>query len=636
MKKGFLQTLSIFSILMMNFVSASFHYGYNRFSFRGLIDNFDPVVLSLSILFIIFLLVLHKLVFINLFRGQIGPALTVSTLVSFLSVYWMYQRGYFLEEAVIFPLLVGGVIFGLISLILVKGFKVNKAFSAIIALAISGVAGFIVYNSDFGLSNDLLYPIISFLVLLGIILLIWKKKLTWFLIVSGILLILANASTDLFYEKGTILGIGILLIFFGLILAWRNSKKNQDNSGSNFARDERRRNKFERKATRKAEKAARKAEAGRNRRTSSPSRSSSQRKMRKAQRKAEKKARKKRDAEDRRNSTPTSSTGKIGWLEKRAQRKAEKKARKKQLKETKKHTAKVQSDFGKRLKARDKKEEAKKRKAKRDEYIKDTKKKVARNAAAAKKRVGKESKRVWAGTLSRGRNMSSGRAEKAAYKERAKRQGVKEARKEKSEREKYLREKQKGVDKDEARREKHLRDQQRQVERQKAERIKAERDTREREARGQMNEAERQKKEEVRRQREHNAKVISRAKKIKAANKEQARRQEEQTRNQKNQRIQNERQEAERIKAEQDARERDAREKSDQARRQQREIGKAQKAANKENTRVNKELRKRYKEIIGRLNSMPAGKNIKKGSPGYNEYISLYREAQNIRKKLRI
>ena len=182
MKRGFLQTLFIFSVLMINSVSAQFHYGYGRFSFRGFIDTFDPAVLTLIFLFVIFLVVLNNLVFINFFRGQKMPAIVVSTLISFLSVYWMYQKGWYLDQPLIFPILIASMTFGLITFILVK-FRINRAFSAIIAGVISGVVAFGTYDSGFGISGDILYPIISLLLTLGVIILIWKKRFTWFLII---------------------------------------------------------------------------------------------------------------------------------------------------------------------------------------------------------------------------------------------------------------------------------------------------------------------------------------------------------------------------------------------------------------------------------------------------------------------
>ena len=221
MKKGLLQTLFISSIFLINLVSASFHYGYGRFSFRGFIDGFDPVTLSLGLLFIVFLLVLNNLVFINLFRDQKGVAFVVSASISLLAVYWMYQKGLYLDEAIIFPVLIASMAVIVISYILINGFKMNRAMSIIIAVAISGAIAFWAYTSNFSLPSDILFPIVSFLLALGVIILILKKKFTWFLIISGLLLIL-TATSDIFYEKGIALIAGIILLVIGLWLAWRN------------------------------------------------------------------------------------------------------------------------------------------------------------------------------------------------------------------------------------------------------------------------------------------------------------------------------------------------------------------------------------------------------------------------------
>jgi len=225
MKRGFLQTLSIFSILMINFVSASFHYSYGRFSFRSFIDTFDPAVLTLIFLFIIFLVVLNNLVFIDFFRGQRAPAIVVSALISFLSVYWMYQKGWYLEQPLIFPILIASMIFGVIALILTKVFRINRAFSAIIAGVIAGVVAFGTYDSGFGISGDILYPIISLLLTLGVIILIWKKRFTWFLIILGLALLMTTVFTDIFYEEGIVAFIGFVLLAIGSWLWWRNRKK---------------------------------------------------------------------------------------------------------------------------------------------------------------------------------------------------------------------------------------------------------------------------------------------------------------------------------------------------------------------------------------------------------------------------
>jgi hypothetical protein len=225
MKKGILQALFISSIFLINLVSASFHYGYGRFSFRGFIDGFDPVTLSLGLLFIVFLLVLNNLVFINLFRDQKGVAFVVSASISLLAVYWMYQKGLYLDEAIIFPVLIASMAVIVISYILINGFKMNRAMSIIIAVAISGAIAFWAYTSNFSLPSDILFPIVSFLLALGVIISIWKKKFSWLLIISGLLLILTTIFTDIFYEKGIALIAGIVLLVLGIFLKRRGGKQ---------------------------------------------------------------------------------------------------------------------------------------------------------------------------------------------------------------------------------------------------------------------------------------------------------------------------------------------------------------------------------------------------------------------------
>jgi len=161
-------------------------------------------------------------VFINLFRGQKAPSFVVSASISLLSVYWMYQKGWYLDQSLIFPILIAGVTFGAISLILVKGFRINRALSAIIAGVISGVVAFGIYDSGLGISSDILLPIISFLLIGGLIIAIWKFGFSWSLIIMGLALLMTTFFTDIFYEEGLVTLIGFVLLVIGLLLAWRN------------------------------------------------------------------------------------------------------------------------------------------------------------------------------------------------------------------------------------------------------------------------------------------------------------------------------------------------------------------------------------------------------------------------------
>lgn len=151
----------------------------------------------------------------------------------------MYQKGLYLDEAIIFPVLIASMAVIVISYILINGFKMNRAMSIIIAGAISGAIAFWAYTSNFSLPSDILFPIVSFLLALGVIISIWKKKFSWLLIISGLLLILTTIFTDIFYEKGIVLIAGIVLLVLGIFLKRRGGISNDD--GANQQEEERRR-----------------------------------------------------------------------------------------------------------------------------------------------------------------------------------------------------------------------------------------------------------------------------------------------------------------------------------------------------------------------------------------------------------
>ncbi|HEA46408.1 MAG TPA: hypothetical protein ENH99_01360 [Candidatus Pacearchaeota archaeon] len=179
-KKGLIFILGIF---LINFVNAQFFSGYNRFSFRDILDRTDPQMATLVILFLIFFtLIFIVLMRFSLFKNAYGEphragAGIISLGTSALITYWMYIRGF-------------------------------------------DFSGFFF---DIGLSPDSLYGIFPLLFLIFAIVLIWKTSFRMFLFLMGILLILLTIFTDVFYAEGLVAATGAVLILISWWL-WRRSR----------------------------------------------------------------------------------------------------------------------------------------------------------------------------------------------------------------------------------------------------------------------------------------------------------------------------------------------------------------------------------------------------------------------------
>jgi len=125
----------------------------------------------------------------------------------------------------------------------------NKGIAGTIAFAVTSLIIYGLYRTgfnfegifyNFGLSIDSLYPILGVLFLIVAVLLIWglgrtkdefgkktfslRRGVGGFFMLFGLFLILLTIFTEIFYEKLTTLIIGIVLLVIGLVL-WRRRKK---------------------------------------------------------------------------------------------------------------------------------------------------------------------------------------------------------------------------------------------------------------------------------------------------------------------------------------------------------------------------------------------------------------------------
>ena len=145
------------------------------------------------------------------------------------------------------------VLFAIINFALMKSIK-NKGLSAIISFAISLFAIYGINKTRFdpsemlyniGLTQDLLYTVVPILIILGLVLLSRRFGFGKILLIVGV--ILSGLSfTELIYEKGVLLAIGIGLIIIGGAFAYRKSKKDKL-SGADWKTQEDYKNKLKKK-----------------------------------------------------------------------------------------------------------------------------------------------------------------------------------------------------------------------------------------------------------------------------------------------------------------------------------------------------------------------------------------------------
>ena len=178
-KRGFVFILSLF---LISFVSAFSHYGYGRFSLTDFLRNIDPSTMILGALFIIFFAIINMALG-KVFKDQYGyPNRAVAGIVAFavstLIIYGINRYGFDIE----------GLFYGI------------------------------------GLSANLLYIILPIILLAGAIFIVWRWHFYTLFLIFGLLLILLTFFTDVFYEKGLVLAIGVVTFLIGLFL-WGRTRR---------------------------------------------------------------------------------------------------------------------------------------------------------------------------------------------------------------------------------------------------------------------------------------------------------------------------------------------------------------------------------------------------------------------------
>jgi len=173
MKKSLIIS-SIITLTLINFVSA--YYGsYSSFSLSNLLNEIDSSTMILGAVFIIsFALINFALS--KFFKDKHGePNKVIAGIVSFVISLWMTWE------------------------INKRGFDIERLF----------------YNFGYniGFSSDVLSTIIPLLLIAGTIYLFVKLKTNALFIIGGLLI--AVSFTNLFYEKGITLIIGIILLLIG-------------------------------------------------------------------------------------------------------------------------------------------------------------------------------------------------------------------------------------------------------------------------------------------------------------------------------------------------------------------------------------------------------------------------------------
>ena len=173
----------LFLILFLPLISAQFGFGYG-FSLEGFIDNFlnssaSTYILLFFILFTVITLILSRIRFFqNAYRQPNAFAAgVVSFCISALAIYYLYQSGFQGESLL----------------------------------------------SWLGLSGDALGILVLVLVALVAIFLIWKLGFKGLFFFGGLVLILTAFFTELIYEEGWAVVIGIVLLVIGLLLWQRTS-----------------------------------------------------------------------------------------------------------------------------------------------------------------------------------------------------------------------------------------------------------------------------------------------------------------------------------------------------------------------------------------------------------------------------
>lgn len=171
------------------------------------------------------------------------------SLLSFVSAYGSYSfsLGNFFNTVDSSTMILGTlfiIFFALINFALANFFRSRNAnqngfLSAVISFSASLLIVYSLHRSNLniesffyniGFSEELLGTIIPIILVLGIIFLIWRLKIHSLLIL-GILFFMIGTFTDLLYEKGTIIWMGIGLSILWIIMFVLRRRKRMTNRG---------------------------------------------------------------------------------------------------------------------------------------------------------------------------------------------------------------------------------------------------------------------------------------------------------------------------------------------------------------------------------------------------------------------
>jgi len=131
------------------------------------------------------------------------------------------------------------IFFYLINFSLSKFFKQRNVW--VPSLAASILIVYWIWRADFnltgffsgiGFSENLLYIILPIIIIAGLIFLIWKLGISKTLIILGIISIISGF-TNLVYNKGAVIGIGVGLLILGIILRARKRREGKERTPKN-------------------------------------------------------------------------------------------------------------------------------------------------------------------------------------------------------------------------------------------------------------------------------------------------------------------------------------------------------------------------------------------------------------------
>jgi preprotein translocase subunit YajC len=147
----------------------------------GMLSSIDPNTMVLGLLFVIFFAIINFALYKSL-RSK-GTAGIIAFCISLLSVYGISRTGF----------------------------------------DVSGIV------NSIGISEEMIYNVVPFIILAGLIFMIWKLKLSRTFILVGIALIIGSFFV---YEKTIVFIIGIVLLVIGLILLLIGKRRNRDSPDS--------------------------------------------------------------------------------------------------------------------------------------------------------------------------------------------------------------------------------------------------------------------------------------------------------------------------------------------------------------------------------------------------------------------